>query len=75
MLSTDSLTCRWIAPDLARRVPPVLAAGWLGFGPGVGGAGPRLRRQVTGGRAGRWVMLTRDACCLAPAGGRCLRRA
>ncbi|MGO8890825.1 MAG: hypothetical protein ACLP8X_21790 [Streptosporangiaceae bacterium] len=39
------------------------------------GAGPRLRRQVTGGRAGRWVMLTRDACCLAPAGGRCLRRA
>ena len=34
MPGTDSLACRWIAPDLARRVLPVLAAGWLGFGPG-----------------------------------------
>jgi hypothetical protein len=54
MLGTDSLTYRWIAPDLGRRVLPVLAAGWLGFGPGSAArdCGCAARSAVAGQAAG-----------------------
>jgi hypothetical protein len=51
--------------DAARR------GGWAAVGGGSTGAW--LRCQVTGGRAGRWLMLTHDTCCLVPAAGRWLR--
>jgi len=43
--------------------------GVAGHRSGAGRTGSRLRGQVTGYRAGRWLMLTHDACYPAPRPG------